>query len=53
MSRDIFVQDILADVMEVKDIPIDWVPDPLPYSHGEVVVTIQRVVFSADFCVPD
>lgn len=35
MSRDIFVQDILADVMEVKDIPIDWVPDPLPYSQSE------------------
>lgn len=53
MSRDIFVQDILTDVTEVKDIPSGWMPDPLPYSHGEIVATIQRVVPSADFSGPD
>ena len=53
MARDIYVQDILTNVSEVKDIPSDWMPDPLPYSHSEIVATIQRVVPAADFSDPE
>ena len=53
MSRDIFVQDIPAGIAEVKEIPQDWMPDPLPYTHSEIIAAIERVVPSADFSDPE
>ena len=53
MSRDIFVQDIPDGISEVRDIPDGWMPEPLPYSHAEIVAAIGRVVPRADFSDPE
>ena len=53
MSRDIFVQDIPSGISEVQDIPDGWMPEPLPYSHAEIIEVIQRVVPGADFSDPE
>ena len=53
MSRDIYVQDIPHGISDVKDIPDGWMPEPLPYSHDQIVASIRRVVPSADFSDPE
>ncbi len=49
MSRDIYVQDIPRDISAVEDIPSGWMPEPLPYSHDEILAAIRRVAPAADF----
>ena len=52
MSRDIYVQDIPRDVMNVGDIPDDWMPAPLPCSADAVRATVLAVAPEADFADP-
>ncbi|MFG1624609.1 class F sortase [Kribbella sp. NPDC049227] len=49
VSRDIFVQDIPADIRSVEEIPDSWRPSPLPFGRAEVVAAVRELVPSADF----
>lgn len=53
MSRDIYVQDIPAGTRHVRDIPDDFMPEPLALTHDEIIETVCRVVPTADFSDPE
>ena len=53
MARDIYVQDIPAEALSVGDIPDDWEPAPLPYSHSVVVAAVGELVPDADLSNPE
>ena len=53
MSRDIFVQDIPDGVLNVDQIPDDWLPKPLPFGHAEVVEAVRELVPDADTNDPE
>lgn len=53
VSRDLFVQDIPADIRSVEEIPDDWMPEPLPFGQAEVVGALRQVVPNADVSNPE
>jgi hypothetical protein len=53
VSRDIFVQDIPKGVVSVEEIPDDWMPQPLPFGHAEVVEAVRELAPGADTSDPE
>ncbi len=51
MSRDIFVQDIPADVREVSDIADDFRPQSIG-SRDQIIAVISQIAPDADFSDP-
>ena len=53
LSRDIFVQDIPEGVTSADQIPDDWMPEPLPFGHAEVLAAVTHLVPDADTSDPE
>jgi hypothetical protein len=53
VSRDILVQNIPQGATSVDEISDDWMPEPLPFGHAEVLAAVKQLVPDADTSDPE